>query len=147
MTLSYPDGSKIQSDESHSQTPQGGLRCVPSKPSEESAKALSASNAQIPWATLERFPQTLATTVPLHTLTQNLCLQERFTAKWNIHSLLENKTNVQHDCYHQGTSYFKVHCNIESSYFAFKFHFKGVAQCTYQTTEFHFGEKGFMWFH
>lgn len=46
--------------------------CVPPKPSEESAKALSTSNDQIPWEVLEHFPQTLAAAAALlHSLTLN----------------------------------------------------------------------------
>lgn len=42
--------------------------CVPPKPCEESAKALSTSNDQTPWEALQHFPQTLAAAAPLHSL-------------------------------------------------------------------------------
>ena len=72
MNLSYPDSSKIESD---------GLRCIPLKPPKESAKVLSTSNDQIPWATLERFPQTLAAAVPLHTISHKSSASRRESLK------------------------------------------------------------------
>lgn len=48
--------------------------CVPPKPSEESAKALSTSNDQIPWEVLEHFPQTLAAAAAAAALLHSLIL-------------------------------------------------------------------------
>lgn len=67
MTLSHRDGSKTQSDDSRNPAPTGSLRCVPLKLSEGSGKALSTSDDQIPWASLECFQKTLATAAPLNT--------------------------------------------------------------------------------
>lgn len=85
MNLSYPDGSKIESE---------GLQCIPLKPSEESAKALSTSNDQIPWANLERFPQTLAAAVPFHTISHKSSASRRESLKLGHPLTLENETTA-----------------------------------------------------